>query len=466
MTFKELELDEGLLEGLEAMGFETATPIQEQAIPLIQQKKDLIACAQTGTGKTAAFILPVIDKIIKSGKNHLSTVVIVPTRELAIQIDQQIEGFSYFVPVTSCPIYGGGQSEVWDTQKKALKKGADIIIATPGRFKAHLGFGYADLSKVEHLILDEADRMLDMGFYDDIMSVIKRLPKNRQTLMFSATMPPKIRKLAREILNEPEEVSIAISKPSKNILQAAYLVYDDYKTNLIEHIVKGKEDKNAIIFASSKRNVDNVTRQLRRLKIRAKAIHSDLDQRQREDVLLDFKSGKVNILVATDVLARGIDIEGLDMVINYDVPGDAEDYVHRIGRTARASASGVAITLINDKDQHRFQRIEQLIEQEIKKLKPPIEVGEGPEYDPKKRRGGGGKRGGGFRRGGGNNRNNKNRGRNDDRRGGNSGNKKRNFNKDGKPNSGQSSNNKKRYNPNNRPPKGNKPPTKGGGDKK
>jgi superfamily II DNA/RNA helicase len=365
------------------MGFVKATPIQEQTLPAILAEKDLIACAQTGTGKTAAYIIPVLNKLAQNPTKDIDTLIIVPTRELALQIDQQFEGFSYFLDVSSVPIYGGGDGDTWSSQKNALIKGANIVIATPGRLIAHMNFGYVKFDHLKHLILDEADRMLDMGFYEDIEKIIKELPKNRQTLMFSATMPEKIRVLAKKILSEPEEVNLAISKPAENILQAAYLVYDNHKIELIKKLLEGKDLKSILIFSATKKNVKSIRSELARNGFNVEEIHSDLEQKQREQVMLDFKNRKIQILTATDILARGIDIEEIDLVINFDVPGDAEDYVHRVGRTARAKSSGVAITFINDSEQEKFNRIEDFIGIKLIKLPTPVEIGESPQYNPK-----------------------------------------------------------------------------------
>jgi ATP-dependent RNA helicase RhlE len=408
IEFKDLGFHESLMESLDAMGFSKATPIQELAIPKIIEGKDLIGCAQTGTGKTAAFLLPVIDYLVKNpskGRNGIRAMVIVPTRELATQIDQQMEGFSYFVGLSSLPVYGGGDSMGWEQQRRALEQGADLIIATPGRLIAHLQMGYVNLDEVEFLILDEADRMLDMGFYDDLMSIITKLPAKRQNLMFSATMPPKIRELANKILNNPDQVNLALSKPAEGVLQSAYLVYDSQKLPLIKHLLKDKDLPSIIIFCSRKNTVREINRELQKGGFKSRAISSDLEQNEREEVLLAFRNRKLQILVATDVLSRGIDIKDINLVINYDVPGDAEDYVHRVGRTARASTTGVAITLINEYDMRGFGDIETLIERVITKSPLPEDLGEGPVYDPKKRVGkpGGGKGrsgGGGGRSGG------------------------------------------------------------------
>lgn len=367
------------------MGYAKPTPIQEQAIPIILQNKDVIACAQTGTGKTAAYILPVLHKIIHTDHRHLNTLIIAPTRELAQQIDQQIEGFAYFTGVSSIPVYGGGDGATWDQQRKALDHGADIIIATPGRLIALLAGGTAKLEHLNHLILDEADRMLDMGFYDDIVKIISYLPQQRQTLLFSATMPPNIRKLANKILNHPVEISIAIAKPAEGILQQAYLVYDEQKVSLIRHIMKTGQFASAIIFCSKKEYVKKLEQTLLRAGLPVRAFHSDLEQAEREDIMRAFKSKQINIIIGTDVLSRGIDVEGISLVVNYDVPPDPEDYVHRIGRTARAETTGTAITFINDKDQRKFQGIENMIGKIVPKLPLPEALGAGPEYKPDER---------------------------------------------------------------------------------
>lgn len=386
MTFDDFQFDYELLDGLEAMGFNKPTPIQELAIPVILANKDLIACAQTGTGKTAAYVLPIIDKILASNHSHLNTLILAPTRELAVQIDQQVQGFSYYVPVSSIAIYGGGDGAIWDQQKKALKAGADIIIATPGRLISQLASGDIKLDKLEHLILDEADRMLDMGFYDDIIKIISYLPKQRQTILFSATMPPKIRTLAAKILYKPEEISIAISKPAAGILQQAYLTYDTQKIPLLGDIFKATTYQSVIVFAGTKERVKSLQFELKRIGLKAKSFHSDLEQKEREDLMNEFRSRKVQVLIGTDILSRGIDVDGIDLVVNFDVPPDPEDYVHRIGRTARAESKGTAITFINEKDQKRFHAIETLIEREIPKLPLPTFLGEAPVYAPNTRR--------------------------------------------------------------------------------
>ncbi|MDC1105152.1 DEAD/DEAH box helicase [Prolixibacteraceae bacterium] len=396
MKFTDIDFTEPLHEGIEAMGYKDCTPIQEKAIPVIQERKDLIACAQTGTGKTAAFLLPILDRISQCpDDSKIRALIIVPTRELALQIDQQIEGMSYYSNVSSISVYGGSESDIWSRQKQALSSGADIVVATPGRLLQHLGFNYVDLKEIDVVILDEADRMLDMGFYEDIVKIISETPDSRQTLLFSATMPSKIRKLANTILQDPQEVNIAISKPAEKILQVAYMVYDQHKVRLIQSLLEGKDYLNgAIIFCSRKSDVNELSRALNKLNLSSAAIHSDLDQKDREGALLDFRSHKIQLLVATDILARGIDIKDLDLVINYNVPNDPADYVHRVGRTARADASGIAITLISDKDQNEFKDIEVLIEREILKLDTPDGIGSSPRYAPrtKQSRGFGNKR--------------------------------------------------------------------------
>lgn len=383
MKFSEFDFSPEIMDGLDAMGFETPSPVQELSIPKIIDNKDMIVCAQTGTGKTAAYLLPVMDNIQKNKIDGFSTLILVPTRELAMQIDQQMEGFGYFVSVTSLSVYGGGDSSVWDQQKKGLMEGADVVIATPGRMISHLNLGYVDTSKLKHLILDEADRMLDMGFFEDLMQIVSHLPKERQNLMFSATMPPKIRELAEEILEEPESINIAISKPAEGVLQAAYMLHENQKIPLINHLLEGKDLKSVIIFSSTKVNVKAIAKDLKKHKFRAAGIQSDLEQNEREEVLREFKNRKHQILVATDIIARGIDIDSIDLVINFDVPNDAEDYVHRVGRTARAESEGVALTFITQKDQNDFKKIEDLIESEVYKIPVPAELGEAPEYKPK-----------------------------------------------------------------------------------
>ncbi|MCF8228414.1 MAG: DEAD/DEAH box helicase [Bacteroidales bacterium] len=388
MKFNEFDLNDTIQEAISYMGFEKATPIQESAIPVILENKDLIACAQTGTGKTAAFILPILDRIARDQGSGTSTLVLAPTRELAIQIEQHVQGFAYFTNASSIAIYGGDTDGMgWVQQKKALTKGADIIVATPGKLIAHLNMGYVKFDDIKFFILDEADRMLDIGFYEDILKIESYLPKNRQTLMFSATMPPEIRKLASKILNDPAELNTAIAKPPKNVLQAVYMVYEEQKIPLINDLIADKPDyKSILIFSSTKKKVTDIVRSLKKEGLVCEGISSDLEQLQRQEVLLRFKSRETRVLVATDVLSRGIDIQDINLVINFDVPNDAEDYVHRIGRTARAEKDGVALTFVTQNDTYDFHKIEKLIEQEVIKLPPPKDLGEGPAWEVKHRR--------------------------------------------------------------------------------
>ena len=394
MKFSELNLEDSVLQALDAMNFQECTPVQEQTIPVILEGKDLIGVAQTGTGKTAAYLLPVINQLSKGGypADAINCVIMSPTRELAQQIDQQMEGFSYFMPVSSVAVYGGNDGILFEQQKRGLTLGADVVIATPGRLIAHLSLGYVDLSRVSYFILDEADRMLDMGFYDDIMQIVKFLPKERQTIMFSATMPAKIQQLAGNILNNPAEVKLAVSKPAEKIVQAAYVCYENQKLGIIRSLFAEETPERVIIFASSKLKVKEVTKALKQMKLNVGEMHSDLEQAQREEVMYEFKAGRINILVATDIVARGIDIDDIRLVINYDVPHDSEDYVHRIGRTARANNDGVAITFVSEKEQGNFKNIEKFLDRDIYKIPVPEELGEAPEYKP--RAFDGGRRGG------------------------------------------------------------------------
>jgi superfamily II DNA/RNA helicase len=364
------------------MGFKQPTPIQQEAIPVIQSGKDLIACAQTGTGKTAAFVLPILDKIIKTNKRHLNTLIIAPTRELVLQIDQQIEGIAYFCGVSSIAIYGGGDGVVWERQAKSLREGVDIVIATPGRLIALLQQGDVKFDTIEHLILDEADRMLDMGFAEDIKTILKYIPEKRQTVMFSATMAPKIRNLAKALLTEPEQINIAISKPAAGIVQQAYVVYENQKENLLKEILKNEDFNSVIVFSSTKEKVKDLYQTFSRLKYSVKGFSSDLEQTEREEIMRDLKAKRLRILIGTDILSRGIDVDGISLVVNFDAPPDPEDYIHRIGRTARAEKAGVAITFINEKDQPRFASIEALMGMDVMKMEIPEPFGKGPEYNP------------------------------------------------------------------------------------
>ena len=388
MTFQEFNLHADLLAGVEAMNYQQATPIQEQAIPKIIEGKDLIACAQTGTGKTAAYLLPLLDKIAHdpAGHGHTSTLILVPTRELATQIDEQVTGFGYFVEVSSTALYGGGKSENWEQQKRALTSGADIIIATPGRLIAHMQLGYVKFEHLRYLVLDEADKMMDMGFADDIFNIVRQLPAKRQTLLFSATMPSKIRDFSQQILQSPDEIRLAVSKPAAGINQQFYMTFDHQKLPVLEHLIKAQDVQSMVLFTSKKVAVPNIVRAINKLGYQAQGISSDRTQEEREATMRAFKNKQFPILVATDVLSRGIDIDSLSHVVNFDVPRAAEDYVHRIGRTARAATTGTAITFIADQDQDRIVKIEKLIEREIEKqaITEGLGYGVAPEFDPKR----------------------------------------------------------------------------------
>lgn len=389
MHFDELLHNDDLLDALYDMHFDTATPIQEQSIPPLLEGRDLLAVAQTGTGKTAAYLLPVIEMLVEDGypQDRVNCVVMAPTRELAQQIDRQMQGFSYFMPVTSMPIYGGTDGRTYEQQRKGLKQGADVIIATPGRLLAHLSMGYVDLSKVSFFILDEADRMLDMGFIDDIMQIVGHMPKERQTMLFSATMPPKIQQLAERILKNPVQVKIAVSKPAEKIKQSAYVCYETQKLHILKMLFKKNPPERVIIFSSSKQKVKELARTLRGQNLKVAEMHSDLDQNVREEVMLRFKAGHVNVVVATDIISRGIDIDNIETIINYDVPHEPEDYVHRIGRTARADKEGSAITFISEREMGKFKAIERLLGKEVEKGEIPSDLGESPDYSKSKRRG-------------------------------------------------------------------------------
>ena len=404
MRFDEIDFEDEVLDGLYDMNFEEMTPVQEATIPVILEGSDLIACAQTGTGKTAAYTLPLLNKLLVEGNedNVVKTLVVVPTRELAMQIDTQLQGFSYYMPVSTTVVYGGGDGRGWEQQKQGMLRGADVVIATPGRLIAHLQNSGVDLSHVKYFVLDEADRMLDMGFFDDIMTIVRRLPAERQTLMFSATLPPKIRELARQILRKPVEINIAVSKPNEAIEQGAYVLYETQKLGLIKELFAKPLESKTIIFSSSKLKVKELAFAFKRMHLNAAAMHSDLDQAKREEVMVDFKDGKIGLLVATNIVARGIDIEDIGMVVNYDVPHDPEDYIHRIGRTARASATGRALTFVNEKEQGKFRRIEEFMEREVEKLPLPEKLGKAPAYEPSAsgdRRGRGGRKGRGEAKG-------------------------------------------------------------------
>ena len=401
MYFDELPLADEVLDALWDMHFDECTPVQEHTIPVILEGRDVISCAQTGTGKTAAFILPLLTNLLYDNHdpNKLNAIIMAPTRELAQQIDQQMEGFGFYVPFSSVAIYGGNDSGAWGTQSTGLQRGADIVIATPGRLLSLMNIYNIDFSGVKYFILDEADRMLDMGFYDDIMAVVNRLPKDRQTIMFSATMPANIRKMAKAIMNNPAEVQIAVSRPPESIRQQAIDIYEAQKKEYLSRLLgdrapqksadfsgtpqarrrEGKELKKVIVFVGKKQGVKDLTRALRANNIDARAMHSDLEQKERDEVMLDFRNNKVDVLVATDIVSRGIDVDDIPLVINYDVPRDAEDYVHRIGRTARAENKGEAITLVSPEDKHFFNKIERFLQKSIERLPLPSSLGAAPD---------------------------------------------------------------------------------------
>ena len=407
MYFDELDLEDEVLDGLEAMNFFETTPVQEATIPLLLEGRDMIGCAQTGTGKTAAYLLPIINRLSRGegDPTKVNALIMAPTRELAIQIEQQVEGFSYFLPISSVAIYGGTDGIAWEQQRRGMDKGADIVIATPGRLISLLNLQQADLSGVHYFVLDEADRMLDMGFQEDILQIYKALPEDCQHVMFSATMPPRIKKFAHTILRNPAEVELAISRPPESIVQSAYVCYEAQKVPILTQLFHETPPTRTIIFSSSKLKVKELARTLSKLDIRVEQMHSDLTQEKREEVMRSFKAGTVDLLVATDVVARGIDIDNIRMVINFDIPHDPEDYVHRIGRTARGgNDEGLAITFVSEREQYGFGRIEDFLGREIYKIPVDPSFGPVPSYDPSKRvpsgRGGGRSGGGGGRSGG------------------------------------------------------------------
>lgn len=430
MRFEETYLNDNILDALYDMRFEECTPIQEKCIPEILDYHDVMGVAQTGTGKTAAYLLPILSMLDEDDypKDAINCIIMSPTRELAQQIDQAMQGFGYYLDgISSVAVYGGNDGSRYDQEMRSLRMGADVVIATPGRLLSHIRMGNVDLSRVSFFVLDEADRMLDMGFYDDIMTIVKGLPQNRQTIMFSATMPDKIQTLARNILYKPVEVKIAVSKPAEKIKQSAYVCYDTQKLPILRHIFATEEQKRIIIFSGKKERVKEINRELQKMKVNCCSMHSDLTQQERDEVMYLFKSGQKDVLVATDIVARGIDIDDIRMVINYDVPHDAEDYVHRIGRTARADRDGVAITLVNPDDIRRFQQIEHFLEKEVIKTPLPDGLGDAPEYKSPERRKG--PRGGGKRRGnrrGKKNGNNKQEKKNDNKQGRKKGNRRGN----------------------------------------
>lgn len=396
-SFEDFDLDPDVLDGIDAMNYKSPTPIQQQAIPIILAGHDLIACAQTGTGKTAAFVLPLLDSILQADKGGINTLILVPTRELAIQIDQQIEAMSYYADVSSVAVYGGSSGATWNQQQQALRQGTDVVIATPGRLIQMMSMGSLSFASLKHLVLDEADRMLDMGFYDDIMRIVSQLPAFRQTLCFSATMPPRMRQLANTILTNPQSVSIAMSKPAAGITQQAYVVHEDQKLKLLRQILKAGDYKSSIIFCSTKDKVKSLESEVRRAGFNARAFSSDLEQEEREVLMQAFRNRQMPLLIGTDVLSRGIDVEGIELVLNYDVPPDPEDYVHRVGRTARAERTGTAITFVSSKDMQRFGTIEKMIGYPVDKMPLPEGFEPGPDYDPERKDR---SSGGGFGRGG------------------------------------------------------------------
>ncbi len=423
MTFEETYLNDNILDALYDMHFEEMTPIQERCIPEILDGHDLIGVAQTGTGKTAAYLLPILSMLDDGGfpKDAVNCIIMSPTRELAQQIDQAMQGFGYYLDgISSVAVYGGNDGNRFDTETKGLKMGADVIIATPGRLLSHIRMGHLDLSRLSFFVLDEADRMLDMGFSDDILQIAKLLPPSHQTIMFSATMPAKIQQLARTLLNNATEVKIAVSKPAEKIQQSAFVCYEAQKLGIVRSLFKAGELQRVIIFSGKKDKVKDITRELKHMHINCAPMHSDLSQAERDEVMYQFKAGQVDVLVATDIVARGIDIDDILMVINYDVPHDAEDYVHRIGRTARAQRDGIAITFVSEQDIRYFADIERFLEREIPKNTLPEGMGEGPEYNPTAPRKSSRGRGGRHRNGKGNRRNNGkekgNRGKNHHRR--------------------------------------------------
>lgn len=409
MYFDELDLNDNVLDALYDMRFDTCTPVQEKCIPEILEGHDVLGVAQTGTGKTAAYLLPVLSKLDDGGypKDAINCVIMSPTRELAQQIDQAMQGFGYYLQgVSSVAVYGGNDGNRYDQELRSLRMGADVVIATPGRLISHISLGNVDLSKVSFFILDEADRMLDMGFSEDIKTIASKLPKTCQTIMFSATMPEKIEELAKTLLKNPVEIKLAVSKPAEKIKQEAYVCYETQKMTIIKDIFKAGDLKRVIVFSGSKFKVKQLAASLQQIGVNCGAMHSDLEQAERDDVMFKFKSGQYDVLVATDIVARGIDIDDIEMVINYDVPHDTEDYVHRIGRTARANRDGRAITFVSEEDQYWFQQIEKFLEKVVDKMPLPEGCGEGPEYiklNKPKKKGANGRNGRNNRRGNGEN---------------------------------------------------------------
>ena len=388
MYFTDFDFEDEILDALDAMRFEKCTPIQEQTLQPLMEGRDLIGVAQTGTGKTAAYLLPVLNELCRGGypEDSINCIIMAPTRELAQQIDRQLEGFTYFMQVSSVAVYGGNDGQRYQQELRGMSKGADIIVATPGRLISHINLGNIDLSKVSFFILDEADRMLDMGFYNDIITIAKQLPKKRQTMLFSATMPEEIRRLAKDLLTDPLQITLSIAKPADGITQQAYICYEKQKLGIINDIFNSESSERVILFASRKSKVKEISLTLKRHGFNVGEMHSDLSQSERDEIMFRYKSRKIDMIVATDILARGIDIDDIRIVINYDVPRDHDDYIHRIGRTARAGTKGRAITFVSEEDQEYFKRIEDFIEQEVPKMELPQALGEAPAYEPNKKR--------------------------------------------------------------------------------
>ena len=395
MYFDEFDFEDEVLDALDAMRFEKCTPIQEQTLQPLMEGRDLIGVAQTGTGKTAAYLLPVLNRLCRGEypEDAINCIIMAPTRELAQQIDRQLEGFTYFMNVSSVAVYGGNDGQRYEQELRGMAKGADIIVATPGRLISHITLGNIDLSRVSFFILDEADRMLDMGFYNDIMTIAKQLPKERQPMLFSATMPAEIRKLASDLLTDPLQVTLALAKPADGITQQAYICHEGQKLGIINSIFDKESSERVILFASRKTKVKEIARTIRKHGFNVGEMHSDLTQAERDEIMFQYKSRKIDMIVATDILARGIDIDDIRIVINYDVPRDCDDYIHRIGRTARAGTKGRAITFVSQEDQEFFKRIEDFIEQDVPKMEVPAELGEAPAYEPKKKEKKGGSKG-------------------------------------------------------------------------
>ena len=385
MYFTDFDFEDEILDALDAMRFETCTPIQEKTIQPLMEGRDLIGVAQTGTGKTAAYLLPVLNKLCSGSypEDAINCIIMAPTRELAQQIDRQLEGFTYFMSISSVAVYGGNDGQRYQQELRGMSRGADIIVATPGRLISHINLGNIDLSRVSFFILDEADRMLDMGFYNDIMTIAKQLPQKRQTMLFSATMPQEIRRLADNILDNPVHITLSLAKPADGIKQQAYICYEPQKTDIVKHLFSNEKPERVILFTSRKNKVKDISLALKKQGYNIGEMHSNLSQTERDDIMYRFKSRQIDIVVATDILARGIDIDDIRLVINYDVPRDCDDYIHRVGRTARAGNEGRAVTFVSVEDQSYFGKIEDFMEQDVEKLPLPDELGEAPEYNPK-----------------------------------------------------------------------------------